>query len=96
MKTRNITEKELIELRKQISLGSLFIKDYKNSFGINEKDVCSFFDGYLDFLDEIIYEIEENQDALFWDLVPKYDTEENLIEWFYCFEENPLVITEKE
>lgn len=87
-----ITEKQLIELRKQIILGSLFIKDYKNTFGIDENIVCSFFDGYLDFLDEVIHEQEENQDISFWDAVKEYDNSENLTEWFYCFVDCPLYI----
>ena len=90
-----ITEKQLIELRSQIVLGSLFIADYKNDFGINENIVCDFFEGYLNFLDEVIYEEEENQDLDFWAAVQKYDNNENLIEWFNCFVACHLYIEEE-
>ena len=52
------TEK-LWELRKEICLGSLFYKDYKNSFGI-PADICAnFFDGFLD--DCFYIEVEEGR-----------------------------------
>ena len=90
-----ITEKQLIALRKQIPLGSLFIADYKNTFGIDEDTVCSFFDGYLDYLQEIMIE-DGIQDAEFWQHIGLYDNEEWLIEWFNCFEDCPLYVYEEE
>lgn len=69
------TEK-LWELRKEICLGSLFYKDYKNSFGIPEDICANFFDGFLDncfdieeergnsFTIETIYELYDNAEEL--------------------------------
>jgi len=35
-------------LRKEIVLGSIYISDYNNSFGINPKKVCEFFTSFWD------------------------------------------------
>ena len=45
---KDLTDEELIALRKEIRLGSLFYRDYDNSFGIDEHEVCDFFDGFLE------------------------------------------------
>lgn len=45
---KDLTDEELVALRKEIRLGSLFYRDYNNSFGIDEHEVCDFFDGFLD------------------------------------------------
>lgn len=84
-----LTEKSLIQLRKEITLNSLFISDYENSFGISPKQVCEFFDGFLSYIDELM---EENgvADKDYWDEFSSYDTEENLLAWYGCFTENPF------
>ena len=46
------TKENLWKLRKEIKLGSLFITDYRNSFGIDPRKVCDFFDGFLEFVEE--------------------------------------------
>lgn len=38
----------LWELRQQISLGSLYVSDYRNTFGIDEEKVCDFFTSFWD------------------------------------------------
>ena len=45
---KDLTDEELIALRKEIALGSLFYRDYDNSVGIDEHEVCDFFDGFLE------------------------------------------------
>lgn len=44
----NLTKEQLWNLRKEIVLGSLFIKDYKNSLNINPQAVCNFFDSFIE------------------------------------------------
>ena len=44
----NLTKEQLWKLRKEIVLGSLYIDDYKNSFGINPENVCNFFDSFIE------------------------------------------------
>lgn len=41
---------DLWKLRQEIKLGSLFIVDYRNSFGAAPHKVCDFFDGFLEFV----------------------------------------------
>lgn len=42
--------KDIEMLREEIVLGSLFLDDYKNHFGINEKIVAGIFDLYEEYL----------------------------------------------
>lgn len=55
---------ELKGLREQICVGSCFLSDYKNSFGIDEDEVSDYSDGYIDYLQEEASEkgIEELDD----------------------------------
>lgn len=43
-----LTEEEVEKLRKQIVMGSLYVADYENTFGVNPNEVCSYADGYLE------------------------------------------------
>lgn len=87
----------LWKLRKEIILNSLFISDYRNTFGIDPHTVCDFFDSYLSYLDEeMCAAIPNYDDSRFFDLLPTYDTEENLWNWYCCYEEDPLALQQKE
>jgi hypothetical protein len=82
----DLTCEELWKLRKEIVLKSIYYADYVNSFGFNSEDVCYFFDGYIDYIDELAEEKEGtllDMDTLF----EKYDNKENLWSWFNCFED---------
>ena len=35
-------------------------------------------------------------DKDFWELLPDYDTPEQLLDWYYCFEEDPLPLAKTE
>lgn len=80
-----LTDKALLQLRREITLGSLFIADYNNSFGISPKLVCNFFDGYLSFIDELMKEDGKSDED--W---TTYDNDQTLLSWYGCFEENPF------
>ena len=79
-----LTLEELSQLRKEINLNSIFIYDYTNSFGFNPWDICSFFDGYVSFLNELAR--EDGFEGIDYYLT-KYDTEENLYSWFLCYDD---------
>ena len=87
--TESLSDDDVIALRKEIMLGSLFTHDYENSFGIDPHVVQNFFDGYVDYLQEIAD--EKGIDDAF-DL----DDEDNLISWYYCFEEDPLPVEDED
>ena len=44
----NLTKEQLWKLRKEIVLGSIYVDDYKNSFGIEPKAVQDFFDSFIE------------------------------------------------
>ena len=86
-----LTKEQLLQLRKEIVLNSLYFNDYKNSFGIDKNLVYNFFDSYMEYLQEL--ETENNENLPINEFFNKYDTSENLIEYyFYCFDYDPLVI----
>jgi hypothetical protein len=80
----DLTSAELAELRSEIVLNSLFISDYDNSFGYDQNHICTFFEGYVSYLEELAEEDGYTE----WDNIFKmfdiYDTEDNLYSWFMC------------
>lgn len=63
---RNISDlsfDELCELRKEISLGSMYLTDYENSFGIDVDTLSSYSEGYEESLYEEYGEDWENHDT---------------------------------
>lgn len=86
-----MTKDMLWQLRMEIRLCSLYYADYRNSFGIDRHAVCDFFDGYADFLEELMQEkIPDYNDADYFDRLPQYDNAENLWDWYCYFDEEPL------
>lgn len=85
-----MTGKEFVKLRKEIVLNSLYISDYENSFNIDPQTVCSFFDGYMEYLQEL--EREDGESLDIDEFFERYDTTENLLEWYASFEIDPLQI----
>ena len=92
-----LSQTDLWKLRQEIPLGSLFIADYRNSFGIDPHKVCDFCDGFLEFVGEVMQvDYSSYDDAAFWELLPDYDTSEYLLDWYSCFEEEPLTKDEED
>ena len=76
-------EKFLSNLREDIVLGSLYISDYRNRYGLDPNGVCGFFDGYLDYLGYMMEEdIPDYKDDKFFDYLPEYDNMDTLLGWF--------------
>ena len=81
----DLTDAQLVSLRKQITLNSLFYRDYRNTFGVDTHEVCDFFDGYVDYLFEIATEDGfPTDDALA--VFKEYDNAENLLAWRLCYD----------
>ena len=80
-KFEDLTINELWQLREEIVLYSIKYADYDNSFDFYPNDVCSFFEGYADYLDELQSEGDSSIPAL------EYDSKENLWSWFNCYED---------
>ena len=91
------TKENLWKLREEIRLGSLFFSNYRNSFGIDPIKASDFFDGFLEFVEEKMREDHPGfDDKDFWELLPDYDTPEQLLDWYCCFEEDPLPLAKTE
>lgn len=81
-----MTKRDLQVLRNEIILNSLFISDYENSFGLDPWEVNAFFDGYLDYLEDLMLE-NDCTDENYFDNLEKYDTLENLWNYYNELEE---------
>lgn len=72
--TIKLTIDDILKLRKEIVLNSLYLKDYTNTLGIDPNWVEDFFDGYIDYL----VELGAEEDVVdFLDL----DNDDNLKNW---------------
>lgn len=84
MEIGNLNREQLIDLRKQIVMGSLFYSDYENNLDIDTHQVCDFFDG---FMEELCYQMENEipnyNDNMYWDLIEQYDADDRLWD-YYC------------
>ena len=90
----NFDKKTLWDLRQEIRLGSLFYRDYENSYGVDEHDCCDFFDSFIEW-----YEYErkdpkspyyQNKDSWF------YDNPEDLWDYYCMYEDEALPIQKDE
>ena len=79
-----LTSGDLWNLRKEIVLNSCYVSDYENTFGFSAESMCTFFDGYVDYLWELAK--EDGFDG-FDDAFEDYDNEENLWCWYNCFDD---------
>ena len=79
-----LTKEELVELRNDIVLNSLYLADYENSFGFNPTQVSHFFEGFVDYIFELAKEDGVTDFSCVFDA---YDTEENLWSWFNCYDD---------
>ena len=43
-----LSEEQVEELESEVEMGSLYVSDYENTFGVNPNEVCSYADGYLE------------------------------------------------
>ena len=77
----DLTIDELWQLREEIVLYSIKSADYANSFDFYPNDVCSFFEGYESYLDELQSEGDPAIPAI------DYDSKENLWGWFNCYDD---------
>jgi len=76
----DLSTDQLWELRKEIVLNSIFVADYRNSFGISPHSACDLFDGYVEFLNSLA----EDSGVPDWTTL---DSPEHLQEWLLCFDD---------
>lgn len=83
MKITELNKAQLIQLRNEIVLNSLFIKDYTNTLGIEPQEAYYFFEGYAELLDNLMKEAEDKRD--YQEALRDYDTEDNLYCWWLVY-----------
>ena len=90
------SKEKLWEMRKEIKLNSIYVNDYVNSFGVTTDDCCNFFDGFIEYIAELAMDkygaIPDNE---WYDRLFEFDTPDDLWDWYYCFDENPLKVKYK-
>ena len=79
----NLTKEQLWKLRQEIVLGSIYVNDYENSFGIEPIDACNFFDS---FIEDAEHDDEGNPNDR---NIKDYDNAEELYN-YYSSCENPF------
>lgn len=75
----DMTKDELWKLRQEIILNSLYVYHYDNTFGFDERDISYFFDGYVDYINELL-EDDVTGKMTFEEL----DNPDTLEQWFNC------------
>lgn len=105
----DFTREDLARLRSEVVLNSLYESDYRNSFGISQHSASLFFDSYLDDIidrareDGYLWDYAEPGSTYYqegyhtWaEFLNKYDTIDNLYEWWCCYEDFSWVLYEGE
>ena len=105
----DFTREDLAQLRKEVVLNSMYYHDYNNSFGIECHSASLFFDSYLSFISELAEEDGYKWDYAepgstyykagnhTWrEFLDRYDTTDNLYEWWCCYEDFSWVVYEGE
>lgn len=81
--SNNLTKEQLWKLRQEIVLGSLYLDDYKNSFGIDPQAACNFFDSFIE-------DAQQDDEGKFNDRkTEEFDNAEELYN-YYLTCENPF------
>lgn len=71
---------QLNNLREDVVLCSYYANDYKNRYDIDTGQAYIFFEGYADYLGELMRKNNIDDDG-FFDYLREYDTIENLWSW---------------
>lgn len=81
----DFTQQDLWNLREEIVLNSLYLSDYGNTFDLDVRCVSDFFDGYVEYLAEMIEERDgiPNRDISMEDILEE-DNPDNLLAWYEC------------
>jgi len=81
-------KQKLWNIRKDITLDSIWFCDYENRYGYSPYVMYQFFDGFLDYIDELMKENGQNiHEDYFFHWLPLYDNKETLWRWYCCFDE---------
>ena len=79
---KDLTPMDVLDLRSQIVLGSIYLREYENDLGVDPKEVFNFFDGYIEYLEEIAEEYNTPTKPTYLDL----DSPSRLEMWFNIYQ----------
>lgn len=89
-----MNKEKLWQLRNEVKINGNCKDDFKNSFGIDEKELYYFFGAYIEDL-MFIFEnntkkekLEKLSDKQYWQKVFKYDTKNNLWDFYSSLDKN--------
>lgn len=82
MHIKELTPDQVCKLRSEITLNSLFLGDYKNSFEIDTNEVCDFFDSFIQWAYGIW---KENHSDITKYRLSDIDTLANLLDYFRVY-----------
>lgn len=93
----DLTKEELWKLRNEVSLGSIYISDYRNSFGFKANSMCDFFESFMSYIQgEMEEDGKEDPGNRFFDYLDEYDTPDFLWRWYNCYDSFDWVEYEEE
>lgn len=105
----DFTREDLARLRSEVVLNSDYYNDYRNTFCISSRSVSLFFDSYLDDITDMAREDGYQWNYAEWgsayykegyhtwsEFLKKYDTLDNLVAWWGCYEDFSWVVYEGE
>lgn len=79
---KDLTPMDVLDLRSQIVLGSCYLREYQNDLGVDPKEAYDFFEGYIDYLEEIAEEYDTPFKPTYLDL----DSPSRLESWFHIYQ----------
>ena len=86
-----LTKKQLKQLRDEIVLNSIFLKDYDNTLFIKRDRVCNFFNSFIEYIEEIYTEKHGHSAYSYDDLFKEYDNINTLYDYYKYMEYDPLL-----
>ena len=87
LKFQDLNKEQLWKLRGEITLNSLFVNDYENTFGFAASSVCDFFDGYLEYLNDLADSEHGKDKTPFPEIIRQYDNADNLFDYYWTGED---------
>jgi len=77
---RNLSKRALWNVRKKVVLNSIYLSDYEVA-GYTKNDLFTFFEGYVEFLEDEYFPIQYC-DKDFFNLLKKHDNVNSLYEYY--------------
>ena len=84
-KIQDLHQDDLWKLRTEVVFGSMFISDYRNTFGFSPASVQQFFEGYEQHLIELVK--EDGYKSVTAELIDRYDNADQLFDYYWSIQD---------